>query len=212
MARKLFYHCCRFLLWILFKTLFFYQAHHGQKLPEGGFIIAANHLSFLDPIAVCLGLKRRIGFMAREDLFDAGLFSWLIMGLNSFPIKRDGADIQALKEAVNRLKKGEIILVFPEGTRSRTGTLQPGQAGIGLIAAHAHVPVIPVYIYGTNRAMPRGGHAFRLFTKIDVYFGTPITIDKLNVNIRPQRRYQKFADIVMSEIAKTGKGHADKTG
>jgi 1-acyl-sn-glycerol-3-phosphate acyltransferase len=111
--------------------------------------------------------------MARESLFRYALFRWLIQSLNAFPLRREGVDLHALREALSRLERGELMLVFPEGTRTPDGHIRPLRRGVGLLARQAKVPVVPVVIDGAFEAWPR----HRLWPrpgKIGVIFGEPL--------------------------------------
>jgi 1-acyl-sn-glycerol-3-phosphate acyltransferase len=129
----------------------------AEKIPhEGGVIIAANHISYLDPPLLGAVLPRRATFMAREGLFDIPLLGWFI-GLYSFPVARDRTHPSTIKEAVRRLKNGEMLVIFPEGRRSETGRLQEGKRGVGMIARLSNAAIIPTLVVGTNRALPVNG-------------------------------------------------------
>jgi len=140
---------------------------------EGGVLIASNHQSFLDPILIGVGLKRQIHYMARRSLFKNILFRGLIKSLNAFPVKRKGTDVAALKKAIALLRRGEVVLLFPEGTRTRDGTIGPIEHGFGMIARRAGVPLVPAVIDGAFEAWPRTRRIFR-FAAASVIFGKPL--------------------------------------
>ena len=151
----------------------------GKKnIPEkSGFILASNHVSYLDPIVLSAACSRKLNFMARHDLFLNSLFSWMISNVGAFPVKRDSADISAMKEAIERLKKGNALLMFPEGSRRTNGVPGQPQAGVGFLAVKLGVPVIPAFIKGTERAMPRGAKFIRP-VQVSVYFGEQISLER----------------------------------
>lgn len=139
---------------------------------SGGVLLASNHQSFLDPaiIATCLG--REVHFMARSSLFRVPGFGPLISSLKAFPVDRDRTDLRAIRSTVERLRGGAVVLVFPEGTRTRTGEVGRVKAGIGLLARRSGVPIVPVRITGAFEVWPRT----RLFPglgTIDILFGPP---------------------------------------
>jgi len=146
-----------------------------RNLPPPPFIVASNHQSYLDPIVhgTVLGLVR---FMARKTLFANPIFGGLIRLLGAFELDRHtGADLGALKKAVEVLKGGESLVLFPEGTRSRDGSLGAPKPGVALIAARAGVPVVPAVIDGTHLAWPRG----RILpgpAPIQVAYGKPLMV------------------------------------
>jgi 1-acyl-sn-glycerol-3-phosphate acyltransferase len=160
------------------KTIFRIKIFGRENIPtQGGFIIAGNHVSFLDPVVFGLACPRRLHYMARHTLFRHPLFKLLISNLNAFPIRRGRADLRALREAVRRVKRGGGLLVFPEGSRSNNGQLNSGKAGVGFLAAQLGVPVIPAFVSGTEEAMPKGSKMIKP-TRLTVRFGKQIYIEK----------------------------------
>lgn len=157
--------------------LFFGIRLYGQRnVPSaGGAILASSHQSYLDPIIVGLGLSRQIHFMARDNLFENALFRRLIEFLNAFPVARDSADLRALREGIRRLRAGHLLVLFPEGTRTRTGEIGQIHPGLALMADRAKVPVVPVTIEGAFDIWPRGRRLPRP-GKIRVMFGEPIRV------------------------------------
>jgi 1-acyl-sn-glycerol-3-phosphate acyltransferase len=121
----------------------------------GGAVYICNHQSFLDPMLMSLALRRPMNYMARHDLFHVPLFRQLIESLNAFPVRRGTADTSAMKEAVRRLRKGHQVVVFAEGTRTRTGRIGPFLPGVALLAQRAAEWTVPVLIDGAFEAWPR---------------------------------------------------------
>jgi 1-acyl-sn-glycerol-3-phosphate acyltransferase len=160
--------------------LFGYRVWGRGKVPgQGGALLVSNHQSFFDPVLVAVGLPRQVHYMARESLFRYSFFRWLIQSLNAFPLQREGVDLHALRETVHRLRQGELVLVFPEGTRTPDGDIWPLRRGVGLLARQAEVPVVPVVIDGAFEAWPR----HRLWPrpgKIGVIFGRPVSWEEFN--------------------------------
>lgn len=178
---------------LAFKLLFQIKAFGRNNIPKsGGFILASNHASFLDPIALGAVCPRKLNFMARHDLFQNPLFSWIISRVGAFPVKRDSADISALKEAIKRLKNGNVLTVFPEGTRGFAGRIGQPHAGIGFLAANVNVPVIPAFIKGTEVILPRGAKNIRL-SRIFVRFGKQVKLER-------ELPYQDIAAAIMQNI------------
>lgn len=171
--RQLWYRFCR--IWF---RLYFYLYHRGrvynaERLPvQGGIILAGNHVSFLDPPFFGLACQRDVYFMARDTLFRNPLANWILRSWHCVPISRDRGDIGAMRTVLRMLGEGKAVLMFPEGTRSEDGELQEARAGIGMIAARAKVPIVPMRIFGTDRALPRGT-SFPRPVKIEVKFGEP---------------------------------------
>lgn len=140
-------------------------------------ILASNHQCWADPILVSLGVEREIHFMARSSLFRLPLFRAAIGGLNAFPIDRDAADVRGMKEAVERLKAGHALLMFPEGTRTRDGLIAPLKGGVGFLAERTGVPVVPVLISGAFEAWPKS-QVFPLPGRVTVVYGRPVNLEK----------------------------------
>jgi 1-acyl-sn-glycerol-3-phosphate acyltransferase len=125
-----------------------------SKLVPGPQILASNHASNFDPLLVGLGARREVHFLAKEELFDASrLFAWLIHTFNAWPVRRGGGDPAAMKRCSWLLGKRQTIVLFPEGTRSRTGDLSPFKPGIGMLAITNRVPVVPVHLGGVPRSI-----------------------------------------------------------
>lgn len=188
------YWIIRFIAIVVSKLLFRLEAKGAENIPKiGGFILASNHTSYLDPIVLSSACPRKLNFMARHDLFYNPLFSWLISKVGAFPVKRDSPDLSALKEAMRRLKNGNGLLLFPEGTRQVNGvSLSEPQPGIGFLAAKVNVPVIPAFVKGSVKALPKGAKCIRP-GKISVYFGKQIYIER-------RLPYQDIAKRIMENI------------
>lgn len=118
---------------------------------EGPFVIAANHIHALDPIMVAIIVPQHVSFMAKEEVMHSRLLGWLVRQVGSFPVKRGKADIQAIRQALKVLAQGNVLGIFPEGTRSKTGEVQAAFAGAALLAARADVPIVPMALYGQYR-------------------------------------------------------------
>ena len=142
-------------------------------LPAGGVVIASNHQSYVDPVLLGAGLPRRLSFMARDTLFMNPLFGRLIRDVGAFPVRRDGVGKEGLKTAVRKLKDGEAVLVFPEGTRTLDGRIGRIKDGAGLLSRLSGVPVVPAAVEGTFLAWPRG-RAYPLPARMTVAFGEAI--------------------------------------
>jgi 1-acyl-sn-glycerol-3-phosphate acyltransferase len=139
--------------------------------PERGVIVASNHISYIDPPLIGAVLPRKATFIARKGLFDIPLLGWFLK-FYAFPIDREKAHPSTIKEAVRRLKNGELIVIFPEGRRSETGKLLEGKRGIGMIAQLSGAAVVPTLVIGTNRALPFGARWLKR-AEITVVFDSP---------------------------------------
>lgn len=173
-STRIAYRFCRcFCRW--FCMLYFRARCFGtHNVPRrGGTLLVCNHQSFMDPVLVGIAIDRECGYMARETLFHNPWFGRLIAFLNAYPVKRNTADLAAIKESLRRLKAGGLIVLFPEGTRTPDGRIQPLLPGIGAIARKAAVPIVPTLIDGMTQLWPRG-RAFPGPGDVIVEYGKPI--------------------------------------
>jgi 1-acyl-sn-glycerol-3-phosphate acyltransferase len=126
------------------------ESHGNENIPkQGGALILCNHVSYFDPFIVGSAANRELHFMARHDSFDMPVIGKLIAAHNAYPVKRGTADRAALRRTISLLKSGNVVLIFPEGTRSVDGTLGKPHGGVSFIAHNADVPAIPAYLKGT---------------------------------------------------------------
>ncbi len=193
---------------VMFAVYFRWRVFNPERVPRtGGVILASNHSSFLDPPLVGSGLPRAINYLARESLFRFPGIGALLRSWNSVPVDRDGGGASGLREILNRLLAGGGIILFPEGTRTPDGKLQPARSGIGLTVIKSDVVVIPVRTFGTFEAYGRD-HKFPRPYRVAVKYGRPMKFEKLRAEARtcPKPRlkeiYQEVADEIMAEIAK----------
>lgn len=175
------------------KVFFRLQVFGRENIPcQGGFILASNHSSYLDPVAVGVASSRKLNFLAKQELFSRPLFSWVLRHVGAFPIKRDSADLSALKEALRRIKSGQGLLVFPEASRSVNGISYEPQPGVGFLASKLSAPVVPAFVQGTEKVLPKYAKMLR-FHKIRVYFGRQILLER-------RLPYADIAFRIMQEI------------
>ncbi len=178
----LFYDLCRETVLLYFRIFHRHRRVDVMNIPrEGPVLLIANHQSFYDPPAIGCGIRHRHSdYLARASLFKFKPFGWLIGQLNSTPIKQGSGDTGAMKATIEKMKNGRLMLVFPEGSRSLDGEMQPFQRGVAVLLKRAHCQVVPVGISGAYRAWPRGQRVPRLFLdKIVVCYGDPIPSDEL---------------------------------
>lgn len=157
-----------------------WQVIGRENIPRsGGVLICANHVSYIDPPALGAGCPRRVHFMAKEPLFRIPILGFLIRRVGAFPVKTHSPDRAAIRTAVELLRKGECVAMFPEGTRNLTSQpLLPPEPGVGMIALMARVPIIPAALINTAKLLPPHSVFFR-FTRIKVVYGKPIDISDL---------------------------------
>jgi len=170
-----------------------------NMIEEGPLILAVNHASFFDPPLAGICSRRAVYYLARKTLLDWPFFGPLFPDMNVIPVERDGNDMSALREVIKKLKEGNGIVLFPEGTRSVDGRLQPARAGIGFVIAKTGAPVLPMRIFGAYDAFPKGAKRLRL-SKITVVIGRPIRFSKDELTNASRETYQLLSDRVMSAI------------
>jgi len=200
----------------VFKGYFRWRVYNPERVPlEGGVILASNHASFLDPPLVGSGLPRSINYLARENLFRFPVMGWVLRQWQVVPVDRDGGGARGLKAILDRLLAGGAIILFPEGTRTRDGKLQPARSGIGLTVIKSTAPVVPVRVFGTFEAYGRHMRLPRPH-RVAVKYGRPMAFQALRVEAkvcskpRLKEIYQQVADEIMAAIAKL-QPYEDKT-
>ena len=193
---------------LIYATYFRWRVYNPERVPKiGPVILASNHASFLDPPLVGCGFKRDINFLARESLFRFPGIGALLRSWNAVPVDREGGGAKGLKAILDRLQNGAAIILFPEGTRTRDGKLQPARSGIGLTVIKSDAPVVPVRVFGTFEAY--GKHVrFPRPHRVAVKYGRPMMFEELRAEaktcpkIRLKEIYQQVADEIMAEIAR----------
>jgi 1-acyl-sn-glycerol-3-phosphate acyltransferase len=197
--------------WLLYRALFkFYfrwRVFNPERVPmQGPAILACNHASYLDPPLVGAGVKRGINYLARENLFRFPVLGWVLRRWQVVPVDREGGGARGLKAILDRLLAGGAIILFPEGTRTRDGQLQPARSGIGLTVIKSNAPVVPVRVFGTFEAY---GRHLRLPRprRIMVKYGRPMFFAQLRAEAKDCSKqrlkaiYQQVADELMAAIA-----------
>jgi 1-acyl-sn-glycerol-3-phosphate acyltransferase len=195
------YWLMRALFIVLFRLLGGWEVEGRENVPpSGAVLLTPNHLSFLDPPLVGCALRRPGWFMAKAELFEIPGLRWLIRGMHAYPVKRGVPDRASVKRTLQYLKDGEIVCVFPEGTRSVTGELGPVEMGIGMLAVKSGAPVVPVGLRGTDQMLPR--NAKRLHrAKIRVRFGPLLHLPPPPEGTPDREAYQAAADQVRAAMA-----------
>jgi len=173
--------------------------HPERMLQNGPVILAMNHQSYLDPPLAGTTCDRAIYFLARRTLLDVPLLGWLLPRLNVIPVNQEGIDRSALKSLIRILKAGNAALVFPEGSRTTDGNLQPAEPGLGLIIAKTLAPVVPMRIFGAHEALPRGGGLH--FAPITIVIGDPIFFTAADLSQAGKDLYKRLSQDVMDAIA-----------
>jgi len=177
---------------ILARTYVRLKVEGLENVPdEGAFIVITNHISGLDPFLIGIPIDRGIYCLAKIELYQNAMLTWILNSLGLIPLDRDSSDISAMRIVLRLLRNGEAVGLSPEGTRSPTGEMLPFTDGATKLALHARVAIVPVAIYGTRELMPPGTYGFkpgRVYLKIGKPFelsdsyGKPITPELLQEN------------------------------
>ena len=180
------------------KTFFHYRVIGAENMiEEGPCIIAANHCSNLDPPLVGIACKRAIHYLGKKSLLDWPVLGPIFPQLNVIPVDQKNAARSALMGAIRVVKSGGAVLIFPEGSRSPDGKLQPAQPGIGMIVAKTGAPVVPVRVSGSFQAFPRGT-PIPHFVPVTVTIGSPVLFEKTGTEDRAF--YQKTSGRIMDAV------------
>ena len=198
----MFYKILKVIFRFTFNLLFSPKVIGAENVPkEGAMIMAANHMSNWDPPILGTYLPRTVGYMAKEELFKPAIAGAIIKSLNAFPVKRGASDRGAIKIALNILKKGLCLGIFPEGTRSRDGKLHKAQAGVSLIAAMSKAPVVPTALIGTNKIWSKE----EKFPQLTIVFGEPIYYEGKS---NDKAALEEFSQEIMKKIENLIKLHS----
>lgn len=177
-----------FLFWLR------YRARGLEHLPQGGALLVINHQSFLDPLMVGLPLTRPVSYLARDSLFRVPVIGWILRNTYVMPIRREAAGTESIRKSIDRLDEGYYVGIFPEGTRSRDGTLGKVKPGFIALVRRTRVPVIPVGIAGAGDALPP--HAWWLRrSQVRVVFGEPIAMGEIE-ELSQKGREQDLVNLV----------------
>ncbi len=179
-VKRIWYRFARFLC-RLFCTLLFRMRVYGlENVPEeGAFLLVSNHQSFLDPLFCGVRLKRHLYFLARETLFEHRFFGGLIRSVNAIPVRRGEADLSAIKAVIGRLREGNGVCLFPEGTRTRDGKISAFRPGFGLLCRRGGAGVVPVVVEGAFECWPRQKKLFSVGSEISVCYGKAMGAEEI---------------------------------
>ncbi len=181
------------------KVAFDFKVYGRENLiEEGAAILASNHQSYLDPPCIGMACRNDIYYLARNTLYQRPLIGPLLKRLNTVPVDRDRGDVSSIKAIIRLLRSGHRVIIFPEGTRSSDGKLQPARAGLGMIIAKTLAPVVPVRVFGSYEALPRvGGLKLK---PVSVVVGKPMRFSEDELK-GDRDVYQKLSNRVMEKIA-----------
>ena len=195
-------------LWVLTRVVglicFRYRVE-GQVPRSGGFLIAANHASYLDiPLLGC-GMHRRAWYLGRSDLFPIPVLNGILQSLGWIPVRLGRLDRDAFGKAINLIRAGKVVVIFPEGGRTQDGHLRPAKAGIGVIVSQTGCPVVPAYLKGTFDVLPPGA-SWPRWSQVTVRFGEPLVFETggQKEKVETKQFYQQVSRTVIERIAALG--------
>ncbi|MDR1290737.1 MAG: 1-acyl-sn-glycerol-3-phosphate acyltransferase, partial [Planctomycetaceae bacterium] len=177
-GKRLFYYFVRIPVSIFFRV--FYRARffgYNNMPTTGGLLVAANHQSYYDPVLVAAGLRRRLNFLAKKQLFVFRPLAWLIDSLDAIPLDIDGIGYEGIKISLKRLRNNEAILIFPEGARTWDGEIDEFKKGSLSLAKQTKSAILPTAIDGCYQSWPRTNKLPYPLGKIRVIYGQPLHYD-----------------------------------
>jgi 1-acyl-sn-glycerol-3-phosphate acyltransferase len=191
------------LLGPLLRLIYRPRARGLDNLPKTGpFILASNHISFVDSLFVPLVCPRDVVFLGKADYFDKARTRWFMKAANVIPVRREGgsASEAAIQAGIGALREGHVVGIYPEGTRSPDSRLYRGKTGVARMALEAQVPVVPVAVQGTVEIMPLDAKAPRLSGRPTVTFGKPLYFDRYYDSPKDRFALRSATDEIMYEI------------
>jgi len=196
------FHClARFLFWLGFRR----KVHNGEifeQYKHEGALLAANHVSYLDPPLVGSAIHHTIFFLARKTLFRFKFSGWLFPRLHAIPVDQERPDMASLRRIIKLVNADRQVAMFPEGERTLDGKIKQGAPGMGLVIAKSKPLVIPMRVFGAYEAMPRGRSSRIRFEQIHLVVGQPFRFSNQELDAAVGREgYQRLVDRVMEEIA-----------
>ncbi len=211
------YHAIRWICYFFFLIAFRLKLVGLEKIPKSGpVLITPNHQSHLDPMLIGCVSRRRMNFLAKKQLFRVWPIGWIISFLDSIPIDREGMSAGGIKETLKRMKRGEMVLMFPEGTRSPDGEMKKILPGFCALVKRTQATIVPTGIQGADRAWPRR-RAFPLpGPKIVIVFGDPVTPDQYQ-HLNDDQLVEFLDHAIRHEIEvcrriRSGKAHPNRVG
>ena len=193
-------------LYLLFAKFYLsYQVENRDailNLEPGGYVVASNHVSFLDPPLVGIAFPENIYFFARKSLFDNPLFGWLLRSIQAIPVNQAKPEMSTLKHIIELLKDGEKVVIFPEGERTSDGNLkEKGQSGVGMIVEKSRSKVLPVRLFGPEIALPRQAKRLKR-TPVTLVVGEPLDMSDLfeNKELNKKQRYEAITERIMDAM------------
>ncbi|AZB43356.1 1-acyl-sn-glycerol-3-phosphate acyltransferase [Bacillus sp. FJAT-42376] len=183
------------LVLVIFKPIYRMEVHGAENFPkEGSVLLCSNHIDNLDPPIVGACTPRMVHFMAKEELFKIPVLGKILIKVGAFPVKRGLSDREALRKGLKILKDGEVLGLFPEGTRSKDGKLGKGLAGAGFFALRSNALVVPCAVVGP----------YKPFRKVRIYFGEPLNVSEYREN---KVSADEMTGVIMNKIGELLEKH-----
>lgn len=189
-----FYKFARNTCLLVMRFAFKIRFHGEENMPQTkGYILAANHVSIVDPLFIGIGCKKNVRFMAKVELFKNPILRTILNWVGTFPVSRGTGDHTAIDKAVAVVERGDVLGIFPEGTRSKDGKLGRAKSGAVVVAAKTGGDIVPVGIRTGEKTLWR--------RNIDVYYGKPITNEQLAITSNSKTELKAASRLLMENIA-----------
>lgn len=186
-----FYTISRNVVKVLLKLVYKIEVNGIENIPtEGSLITCSNHINLLDPPVVAVVLPRNVSFMAKKELFKNKLLGYILNKLGTFPVDREGNDLTAIKKSLKILNKGQVLGIFPEGTRVNEMNLENVKAGVGMLSIKSKSPVVPIFIEST----------YKPFSKVKVIIGEVLYFDEYYNRKLSNDEYLDISRTIMKKI------------
>lgn len=194
------YRILQAISFVIFKLFFNLKITGRHHIPRnGGAILASNHASYADILLIGCGIKRRLRYVAKAEMFKGFLVKALWIYLGGIPVNRRGASRETFKKIFDQVDQGNLVVVFPEGTRSSDGELKQAKLGIGMMVAMSGSRVIPTYISGSDRVLP--SHSMKVkFHPVSVNYGPEVDFSDLMGKFEGKELYQQISQRIMDRI------------
>lgn len=198
-SHRAWYQFWKWVLMAICKAAFRLRFEGREHEPRTGpFLVAANHASVLDPPIVGMGLRHQSAYMAKDDLFRVPILGPWLRSIGSFPVRRGTPDRSAIRRSLEVLEGGGVLVIFPEGTRSRDGRLRDPEPGAAMIALRTGVPVLPAAVVHSHRILPKGAKWPR-FGQVIVRYGPPVAVPKIEGRL-DHATMELWGQRIMAEI------------
>ena len=180
----------------LFRRIYKLKVIGGENVPdEGGFILSSNHTALFDPVVLVLSIPRRLHFMAKKESFKTPIIGKIMKDIEMFPVNRGTVDMKAIKTALGYINNGEVVGIFPQGTR-RPGVdprETPSKEGVAMLAYHTGCSVLPAFVKTKKRKL-------KPFSKTTIIIGKPITLQELDIKNGTPSEYRRATDRIFKDI------------